>query len=413
MKGDQIMHYYIKHFFRILFMSIIMFCYYSQAQWIQTNGPGGNVCDLCVSGNNIYCASGLAGVRLSADNGVMWSSLNSGLPSDYLNWFITNGIDFYCSNTQYVYYSTNNGTLWTNVSSGLNGGMLQGFALEDSNLFIIGTNGVFYSSDHGNHWAEKDSGISDKNVKMLEIIGNNIYAGTVSGSLYISINNGESWSSFSNGLNGYPIWSICSKDSNLFLATNGGGIYRSTNNSAWSQVNNGLTNSSVFTLLTSGNNLFAGTWGGGVFISTNNGTSWIAVNDGLTTLQIWRLAISGSNLFAGSNNYPNLFRRPLSELITNVGTNYYQIPSSITLLQNYPNPFNPSTTIAFSVPLKSFVLLKIFDALGREVSNLLSEELSAGIHSRQWNAEGLPSGIYFYRLQVGSFTDTKKLILLR
>ena len=89
------------------------------------------------------------------------------------------------------------------------------------------------------------------------------------------------------------------------------------------------------------------------------------------------------------------------------------LPGTFTLFQNYPNPFNPNTTITFGLPLESFVSLKIFDALGREVSMLASEELRAGTHTRQWNAAALPSGVYFYRLQAGSFTETKKLLLLR
>ena len=72
-----------------------------------------------------------------------------------------------------------------------------------------------------------------------------------------------------------------------------------------------------------------------------------------------------------------------------------------------------SDLISFSLPSKSFVSLKVFDALGREVTILLSEQLPAGKYSLQWNAVGLPSGVYFYRLQAGSFTETKKLLLLR
>jgi len=83
------------------------------------------------------------------------------------------------------------------------------------------------------------------------------------------------------------------------------------------------------------------------------------------------------------------------------------------LFQNSPNPFNPATTISFSVPGKSLVSLKVFDALGREVSILLAEELPSGTYTRHWNAAGLASGMYFYRLQAGSFTETRKLILLR
>jgi hypothetical protein len=86
---------------------------------------------------------------------------------------------------------------------------------------------------------------------------------------------------------------------------------------------------------------------------------------------------------------------------------------SFNLSQNFPNPFNPSTTFLFDLPNRLFVSLKICDVLGRDVSIIVSEELSAGKHSVQWNARDLPSGIYFYRMQAGSFTVTKKLLLLR
>jgi hypothetical protein len=88
-------------------------------------------------------------------------------------------------------------------------------------------------------------------------------------------------------------------------------------------------------------------------------------------------------------------------------------PTSFKLEQNYPNPFNPTTNISFSLPSRSFVSLKVFDLMGREVATLVSEELSAGNHLRQWNAMDMPSGVYFYRLQADKFTETKGLILLR
>jgi hypothetical protein len=84
-----------------------------------------------------------------------------------------------------------------------------------------------------------------------------------------------------------------------------------------------------------------------------------------------------------------------------------------TLHQNYPNPFNPSTTISFTLPSRTFVSVKIFDLLGREVATVFSGQLSAGTYSRQWDASGMPSGAYFCRLQAGAFSQTKKLVLLR
>ena len=96
-------------------------------------------------------------------------------------------------------------------------------------------------------------------------------------------------------------------------------------------------------------------------------------------------------------------------------------PEVFALFQNYPNPFNPSTNISFYISSKIFVSLKIFDLIGREVATILSEEMSAGIYARQWNAASMPSGVYFYRLtarhtsggQAGSFMETKKLVVLR
>ena len=90
-----------------------------------------------------------------------------------------------------------------------------------------------------------------------------------------------------------------------------------------------------------------------------------------------------------------------------------EIPDQFELLQNYPNPFNPSTTITFSIPRSSFVILKVFNILGEEVKSLVSEERAPGTYTVKWDASGNASGVYFYRLQAGGFVDTKKLLLIR
>ena len=89
------------------------------------------------------------------------------------------------------------------------------------------------------------------------------------------------------------------------------------------------------------------------------------------------------------------------------------IPEDFVLLQNYPNPFNPSTTIEFSLPRASDVTLKVYNVLGKVVATLVNEELNVGTYTTQWNASGVASGIYFYRLKVRGFVQTKKLVLLK
>lgn len=90
-----------------------------------------------------------------------------------------------------------------------------------------------------------------------------------------------------------------------------------------------------------------------------------------------------------------------------------ETPSHFTLEQNYPNPFNPSTTIRFGLPHESFVTLKVYNSLGQEVAELFSGSRPAGQYSVEWNAEGLASGIYYYRLVAGQFSATRKMMFLR
>jgi glycosidase len=87
--------------------------------------------------------------------------------------------------------------------------------------------------------------------------------------------------------------------------------------------------------------------------------------------------------------------------------------TTYSLEQNYPNPFNPSTKIRFAIPNSGFVKLKVFDILGREIKTLINNELPAGIHEVNFDASYLSSGIYFYRIESGSFVETKKMILLK
>ncbi len=93
--------------------------------------------------------------------------------------------------------------------------------------------------------------------------------------------------------------------------------------------------------------------------------------------------------------------------------NAIAVPPKFELAQNYPNPFNPSTTIQFSIPQTSSVTLKVYDTIGREVKVLVNEFQNAGIHQITLNASSLSSGIYFYRLQAGSYSEIKRMALLK
>jgi len=116
-----------------------------------------------------------------------------------------------------------------------------------------------------------------------------------------------------------------------------------------------------------------------------------------------------SNGYAGSVFYIRLLR---SESTTKIKENMNQ-PHFFKLYQNYPNPFNPSTFISYQLPASAFVIVKVFDVIGKEVETLVNERQNAGNYSVQFNAVNLSSGVYFYKLQAGNYSTTKKLLHLK
>ena len=115
----------------------------------------------------------------------------------------------------------------------------------------------------------------------------------------------------------------------------------------------------------------------------------------------------------GSNANEGVWKRPLSEMITDVNQKATNLPTNFSIEQNYPNPFNPTTTINYSLPKASLVTIKVYDILGREVATLVNVQKVTGNYEVQFNAAKLASGVYFYRMQAGDFVETKKLLLLK
>ena len=90
-----------------------------------------------------------------------------------------------------------------------------------------------------------------------------------------------------------------------------------------------------------------------------------------------------------------------------------EVPDQSVLQGNYPNPFNPETTIRFELPEAVHVRLVVYDVMGREVARLVDGAMPAGQHRARWDASGLPSGVYLYRLTAGDFSQTKRMTLLK
>lgn len=100
-------------------------------------------------------------------------------------------------------------------------------------------------------------------------------------------------------------------------------------------------------------------------------------------------------------------------LLTGIQSANTNIPDKFYLSQNYPNPFNPETVISFAVPKNSFVSLKIYNILGKEVASLINEDMKPGYYNYEWSGQNLPSGIYYYKMETDEFNETRKMILIK
>jgi hypothetical protein len=163
------------------------------------------------------------------------------------------------------------------------------------------------------------------------------------------------------------------------------------------------------------------------WVTPTNFVKLDSVNSSTFTYLDYEVEIGGG-LFARSYLVKALIGDPVKSLIigesaqsnyvtagitdpNKINTQNGKIAEGYNLLQNFPNPFNPSTTITWQIPSDNHVSLKIYDVLGREICTLVDEFQESGIHQIEFNANGIPSGIYFYKLQSGSYSETRKLVL--
>jgi len=148
----------------------------------------------------------------------------------------------------------------------------------------------------------------------------------------------------------------------------------------------------------------------GIYVTTNTGSSWTKV--GVDSTVILGLVSYGDTTFALTQDR-GLFAMKSTGVLSDAQDEITQIPVNVSLLQNFPNPFNPRTTIRYQVPSTVRVSLRVYNLLGQEVAKLVDEEKTGGEHEVSLDASRLSSGIYFYRIVAGSFTQTRKLVLLK
>ena len=340
----------------------------------------------------------------------------------------------------YIFKTTNGGTNWfTLYNNNGSGSWLINtiLPLDESTIYITGegiqgswvtTGGVFKSTDGGLNFSlsfERGQSSSVYFINPQTGWASAYYAtnvGITDEYIYKTTNAGVNWfeqygDTTSNGMIirkmqfvndnlGYAISGSPNDRSRIYKTTNAGNHWDTTN----------YSNRKYETLFFINENTG---WKGGcafpdsscVAYTSNGGESWILQRRSVIA-RVYGLCFI-NNLTGWAAMWNGTIMKTTTGGSVSVLSLVNEIPSEYKLHQNYPNPFNPKTNIRFDLPHSSHVRLIIYDVLGREITTLVNEKLSAGSYEVDWNASGYPSGVYFYKLVADDYVGVKKMLMIK
>ncbi|MBE2256210.1 MAG: T9SS type A sorting domain-containing protein [Ignavibacteria bacterium] len=435
------------------------------SNWDLINKPSSFEIIRSLIANNNYLISGTSrGIYQSSDYGLNWSNGNNGLIASNVTVLnVTNNNLFAGNISGKIFSSINSGANWVIVN---NSNEYSHFtALETIDGVLYGGNvniqgyssGMFKSFDNGANWIPINSGISlSGNPTRIKKKDKYIYTSKYGTGFFRTSNQGNNWQKINNNFIENYIADFCVIDSMFYFATNSG-IYSSTNNGLnWNKLNNdnngipsmthlncvSLKNNKVYTggfnrIYSSSN--FGITWNNiidtitpgeiksilfyqneiilvsdlGVWVSNIHNINWIRKESGLPKFRyLINYAVIDNNFLYISLYHMGVWKIQLNQLI-NIRLTSNNYPNEFILEQNYPNPFNPKTKIKFSLNRKMFVKLRIFDINGKELITAINKFSLPGEYEYEFDGSNLSSGIYFYILEYGEYSKTKKMVLIK
>ncbi len=395
--------------------------FFSSFAWVC--GYGGTVLRTSNSGVNWINVSG---------NGIPANTQLINIASIDVNTAVTAG---YAGANTFVYRTSNGGANWTQVFTETNGfidaicfvdiipSSAAGFMVGDP---VGGRWSLWKTSNGGMNW--DSSGLYLPQTGSEAGWSNSLYFdgrlsfGTNNSRIYYSSNFGANWTAqtTTGELNSYSVW-FKSLSGGQTGFTGGGTLLKTTNHginwtplaSSGSGDINGISGGPYIVTDDPEDyfNIFYTRSGASIYTSTNEGSNWSTLYTALT----------GNYRHLSSNFFGTIFWGVRDNggityiYIEPTGVNFIssEIPDTYTLSQNYPNPFNPVTNLEFGISDLGFVTLKIYNIYGKEVATLVNNKLSPGTYKYNFDASGLSSGTYFYRLEAGKFNETKSMILLK
>jgi photosystem II stability/assembly factor-like uncharacterized protein len=306
--------------------------------------------------------------------------------------------------------STNGGQTWVtdNIADALD---LRSITYNDGKLFTCSVGSKIYKSvDNGENWIP----IETPAFILWDIAFANDSIGYGVGLYNTSIkttDGGENWFSVSPIIQNHSMFAIKFINQSIGYVVGGSEISKTTDGgNSWNTKYNAV-GSQLNDVTTFGENI-AWVVGSDKILRTDNaGENW-----SLQTFSPYHYILSAncvdSLICFAIGGEGSLYKTTNGGGVTSAEKNISN-PESFRLYQNYPNPFNPSTEINYSLPQTDYVTLKVYDILGKEITTLVNEEQSAGNYEISFDAKNIVSGIYFYRIQAGNYSDIKKFILLR
>lgn len=365
-----------------------------------------------------------ATVRRTTDGGATWTNANPNpgvINGDVYNIEALDANTAWCTTSPsatFIYKTTNGGTNWVQVYT-LAGAFLNaikmtsptiGFATGDpvgGNWLILAT------TDGGSNWAVLSAppGTGDGRNNCFQVSLPNMWFGTGQGSVWRSTNAGLNWTSSATTPLTTQVLGIKFNNASTGLVGGASMVKTTDGGATWSAlIVPGTGNISGIEGTGSDYWFVRGT---GIYRSTDGGTNFTQVHTAVGTLNDIKIATGSNGCLVGwtcasGGNIAKMTGTPVG-----IGNNNNEIPQNYALMQNYPNPFNPVTNINFSIPVASYTELKVYDAIGREVAVLFSSNAPAGNHTVKFDAAELSSGVYFYTLKSGNFTETKKMALIK
>lgn len=344
-----------------------------------------------------------AGICKSTDGGKTWNRI--AFADTAANVMVDNNGRIFACTSYGLFLSTDQGDTWKELLAEPTG--VDCVAEDSSGGIYVGTPGILRSTDGGKSWV---SLVGSGYFRSIVFCPDSSLVADGTGGIARSTDRGGSWTPVltNDELNCLLI----NHQGELFAGSNDAGVYKSDDyGKTWMSASNGLTSPEIKTLaVNSKGYLYAGTWYGGVSVSTDDGNSWSAFNQGLMCPNIQSLGFDKEGyLYAGTLGHA-VFR---TEFSTPVLSSTHGVPNEYSLNQNYPNPFNPTTVITYDIAKRSHVMLTVYDVLGREVAVLVNADKSPGEYQATFNGSDLASGVYFYRIQAGKYSSTKKLVLVK